>query len=123
MAELISKLNINKKDGDKLYHSDINTMVSTINESINEINNRLTSFCNINIEELKSFSKEISLEEAINLVKAGRRVPGLIIKFLSSSTKDWVEYIFRPDKDNNSWFDLNNWKILGTPKLIDGGFF
>jgi hypothetical protein len=125
MSDLLSKPNVSeKKEGDRLYHTDINEITKSIGRTVTEVNKRMISFCNINIEELNNnFSKKLTLSEAISLVKPNRRVPGIIIKFIEIEENGWVEYQYKAIDTTSSWTDLNNWEKLGDINIIDGGLF
>ena len=127
MADLLITTGVaHKNTNDSLYSSEINSMNRAINNSITEINNRMKSFCNINIEELNgNFNKSLTLAEAISLIKPSRRCPGMIIKFIEDS--EWVEYEYTQIKNSTeeAWVNLLNWRKCGDIEnnLIDGGVF
>lgn len=125
MSELLSKPNVSeKKENDRLYHTDVNEITRSLGRTVEEVNKRMISFCNINIEELNNnFSKGLSLSEAITLVKSSRRVPGMIIKFIESDNNSWVEYQYKATDISSSWNDLKNWEKVGEINVIDGGTF
>lgn len=125
MSELLSRPNVSeKKEGDRLYHTDINEITKSISRTAGEVNNRMMSFCNINVEELnKNFNKQLTLSEAIGYVKNSRRLPGMIIKFIENPSGEWVEYKYRATTLNSDWNDLGNWEKVGEINVIDGGLF
>lgn len=126
MSDLLAKPNVStKKENDPLYHTDINEITGSLGRTVDEVNKRMLSECNINIEELNNdFKKSLTLSEAISKVRPNRRIPGMIIKFLSSEKKTWVEYQYTStERSDEKWNNLNNWQELNTTAVIDGGTF
>lgn len=126
MSDLLVKPNVStKKENDPLYHTDINEITGSLGRTVDEVNKRMLSECNINIEELNNdFKKSLTLSEAISKVRPTRRIPGMIIKFLSSEKNGWVEYQYTStERSDEKWNNLNNWQELNTTAIIDGGTF
>lgn len=121
--DIINKTNIPKKQvGDKLSSEDINRINSSVNQSIDAINQLLKSDCNIN-QEIGDYNKEINLSDAVEFVPKSRRSRGMCIKFLSSDTHKYITYIYQgEDTSDEEWNKSDNWEELGFD-YIDGGIW
>jgi hypothetical protein len=125
MSGLISGTTVpSKKLGDKLYHTDINSINNTVNSTVAAVNNSLKSFCNVNLEEYADPTKEMLLQDAIVSVGKGRRTLGMRIRFLCSETHLWdtYDYIGKSVSKEN-WENPDNWISADQVDEIDGGEF
>lgn len=125
MSGLISGTTVpSKKLGDKLYHTDVNSINNAVNTTVAAVNNSLKSFCNVNLEEFADPTKEMLLQDAIIAVGKSRRTPGMRIRFLCSETHLWdtYDYIGKSVSKEN-WENQDNWMSSDQVDEIDGGEF
>lgn len=119
MLEIIQHTSLGKKSkGDPLKSSDINDLNRAVTECIRVLNGFLKRYCDIDAES--GSETRCTLSEAIQKVPAGRRNPGMTLRFTSSETEGRVEYEYIGSGNaEHEWTDLGNW----VPRLntIDGG--
>lgn len=125
MSGLISGTTVPyKKLGDKVYHTDVNSINSVVNNTASAVNNSLRSFCNVNIEEYADPTKEMLLQVAIASVGKSRRTQGMRIRFLCSETHRWDTYDYISDSiSKENWENPSNWISADQVDEIDGGEF
>ena len=116
--KLINKTGVPYKNpGDGLSAKEINAINSTVNNTVDVANVYLKDYCNANVE-LKSMTKQLTLEEATAAVPVDRRTKGMILRYLNIYGI-WTESSFvGPSVSEEDWKNGNNWAI-GTS--IDGG--
>lgn len=113
---MLNKTGVNFMPGSGLKSSDLNRINDTVNKLVDIINSLLKDRCNINIEILGN-TRELSLEEALELVPSDRRVRGITIKF-NQADFGWCSYIYTGDV----WEDIDSWtKLEFESDVIDGG--
>lgn len=110
-----------KYSTDGLSHIELNDINSTLNNTVDAVNQLiLNRNFNVNVE-FNNYSKIYSLEEVLDLVPIDRRVLGMELKFLSN-TNEYSIYIYTgTDLEDLNWKSLNNWTIPNKLKIIDGG--
>lgn len=74
-------------------------------------------------EYVGNYNIPVSLKEAINAIKEQNRIPGSIITFISSTTKQWETYQYNSFTIND-WLNEGYWRnILGGDNNKFKGFF
>ena len=107
-----------KYSGDGLSHIDINSINSVTNANVDATNMLLKNFCNVN-DEINSYTRTFTLEEAINQVPNTRRKPGITIKYLDIFNV-FREYTYSgPDVTSENWTNVDYW--YPGANEIDGG--
>lgn len=120
--ELLKKTSVPVKySTDGLSHIELNDINSTLNNTIDAVNQLiLNRNFNVNVE-FNNYSKIYSLEEVLDLVPIDRRILGMELKFLSN-TNEYSIYIYTgTDLEDLTWKSLDNWTIPNKLKIIDGG--
>lgn len=120
MKELIKNTGLSFEPGQKLSSASLNILNDRLNDVINSINTILKSEVNINAEE-NNFNRVYTIREAISLVPSDRRVSGIKLRF-KESDEFWGEYVYLGEsKNDESWFNLDNWNFNLNDKTINGG--
>lgn len=120
--ELLKKTSVPVKySTDGLSHIELNDINSTLNNTVDAVNQLiLNRNFNVNVE-FNNYSKIYSLEEVLDLVPIDRRILGMELKFLSN-TNEYSIYIYTgTDLEDLTWKSLDNWTIPNKLKIIDGG--
>lgn len=120
--ELLKKTSVPVKySTDGLSHIELNDINSTLNNTVDAVNQLiLNRNFNVNVE-FNNYSKIYSLEEVLDLIPIDRRILGMELKFLSN-TNEYSIYIYTgTDLEDLTWKSLDNWTIPNKLKIIDGG--
>lgn len=104
--------------GQSLGSQAMNRLNSTINRNTIITNNFLLEYINPNVEE-GIMDKVYTIQEILPRVPEQRRVPGIKLRFLSST--GWKEFIYKPKGENGDWTNLDCWKEGESSGIIDGG--
>ena len=96
----------------------MNNLNSAINHNTSVTNSFLLEYINPNVEENK-MEKVYTIEEILPNVPTQRRVPGIKLRFLSST--GGKEFVYRPRGENGDWTNLKCWKECEGSEIIDGG--
>ena len=104
--------------GQSLGSQTMNNLNSAITRNTAVTNSFLLEYINPNVED-NQLDKIYTIEEILPSVPVRRRVPGIKLKFLSST--GWKEYIYKPTGEEGDWTNLNCWKEDGNTRIIDGG--
>ena len=100
--------------GQSLGSQTMNSLNSTINHNAAVTNNFLMEYINPNVEDNQP-NRIYTLEQILPQVPEKRRVPGIRLRFLSST--GWKEYMYIGE----NWLDTNCWKETEGSGIIDGG--
>ena len=120
MIEYIEKTGLSFEPGEKLKATDLSKLNNTINSLVDAVNSLLRGEFNVNLE-INDFNTKFDLERALDIVSDSRRERGLKIRFLNESGK-YVEYSYLGEHlTDDDWFNVENWKLINKPDLIDGG--
>ena len=108
-----------KYSGDGLSHQEVNATNSVANANVDATNMLLKNFCNVN-DEINSYTRTFTLEEAIAQIPDTRRKPGITVKYLDIYNV-FREYTYSgTDTSTENWENLENW-CPGGVNEIDGG--
>lgn len=104
--------------GQSLGSQTMNNLNSAINHNTAVTNNFLMEYINPNVED-NQMNRVYTLEQILPQVPENRRIPGIKLKFLSST--GWKEYIYKPKNEEGNWLNINCWKESEGTGIIDGG--